>query len=99
MKQIITLDHNGSNARLKYFRSISVDSGYWDNLWKEPSTAVAYSRSEAGILPYFLRTPMKRWVKAEGRVLEAGCGHGAFTVAAHALGYRAEGVDYAPEII
>ena len=32
-------------------------------------------------------------------ILEAGCGLARFTVGAHARGYRAEGVDYAPEVI
>src|SRR5205823_5854428 len=35
----------------------------------------------------------------EARTLEAGCGLGRFTVAAHARGYRAEGLDWSAPTI
>jgi SAM-dependent methyltransferase len=38
-------------------------------------------------------------VKPGSRTLEAGCGLGRFTVALHALGYRAEGLDWSAETI
>jgi SAM-dependent methyltransferase len=72
--------------------------GYWTERWQS-ARAVTYTREERGHLPHQLRTTWRRRVAPGARVLEAGCGLGHFTVAAHALGYRAEGLDWSEPTI
>ena len=81
-----------TGPRLKMF-SRSADIDYWTERW-ETTRDVSYERERRGHLPHQLRTTWKRRVKPGASVLEAGCGLGHFTVAAHALGYRAEGLDW-----
>ena len=81
-----------TGPRLKMF-SRSADIDYWTERW-ETTRDVSYERERRGHLPHQLRTTWKRRVKPGASVLEAGCGLGHFTVAAHALGYRAEGLEW-----
>jgi SAM-dependent methyltransferase len=60
---------------------------------------VSYARAQRGHLPHQLRGTFARWVDPGARVLEAGCGLGHFTVAAAALGFVAEGLDWSEPTI
>lgn len=95
---IIVLDGApDTGPRLKHYAR-AADAEYWAERWRrtpEPS----YEPERAGRLPRPLRDVFRRWVPPGSRVLEAGCGLGRFTVAARALGYRAEGLDWAEETI
>jgi SAM-dependent methyltransferase len=86
-----------TGVRLKYY-SQAADVEYWTDLWKQ-STDTSYSRESRGHLPHQLRQTFGRWAKPKGRTLEAGCGLGHFTVAAHARGYRAEGLDWSADTV
>jgi SAM-dependent methyltransferase len=94
----IQFENNEFGGRLKYFDRPSAPE-FWDDQWTELESKIDYGKYESGYMPPFLRRTFLRWVPRGGRVLEAGCGLGRFTVAAHALGYVAEGVDYAPRVI
>jgi SAM-dependent methyltransferase len=83
--------------RLKYY-SRRADEAYWTELWSQAEN-LSYEREDRGHLPHQLRGLVKRWVAPGARMLEAGCGLGRFTVAAAALGYRAEGLDWSAETI
>jgi SAM-dependent methyltransferase len=98
MPDIMVLDHGADTGqRLKrYFRAADVD--YWTQRWLAVRE-VSYQREQAGHLPHQLRAIWKRWVAPGTKVLEAGCGLGHFTVAAHALGHRAEGLDWSAPTI
>ena len=86
-----------TGARLKrYFRA--ADVGYWTERWQS-SPNPPYERELRGHLPHQLRSTFGRWVARGAKTLEAGCGLGHFTVAASALGYRAEGLDWSEPTI
>jgi SAM-dependent methyltransferase len=89
--------HPSTGPRLKYY-SRAADEAYWTELWSREQD-VSYVREERGHLPHQLRGLVRRWVEPGARLLEAGCGLGRFTVAATALGYRAEGLDWSAETI
>lgn len=94
----IVIEHDGlTGMRLKrYFKAADVE--YWTSLW-QGTRNVSYERELLGHLPHQLRTTFLRWVPAGARTLEAGCGLGHFTVAADALGYQAEGLDWSEPTI
>ncbi len=95
---VITVEPSRYGGRLKYFLR-AADDTFWDDLWLHEEAEIDYSRYQAGHLPRFLKRTFIRHVQPGARVLEAGCGLGWFTVAANALGFKAEGVDYAPQVI
>lgn len=95
---LIAFEANAHGGRLKYFDEESTPE-FWDEIWREESARIDYSISEAGFMKPHLRRSFLKHVKPGARVLEAGCGLARFTVAAHALGYRAEGVDFSPGVI
>ncbi|MGH3388476.1 MAG: class I SAM-dependent methyltransferase [Actinomadura sp.] len=95
--EIVLDDDRTTGARLKYF-SRAADVDYWTELWKN-SDNWTYERQLRGHLPRQLRGTFTKWVAPGSRVLEAGCGIAHFTVAAHALGHRAEGLDWSGETI
>jgi SAM-dependent methyltransferase len=87
----------GTGLRQKrYSRTADVD--YWTGLWAQ-SGDVSYARERRGHLAHQLRATFLRWVPPRARILEAGCGLARFTVAAHARGYRAEGLDWSAPTI
>jgi SAM-dependent methyltransferase len=86
-----------TGVRLKYY-SQTADLSYCTELWREAGET-SYTRESRGHLPHQLRQTFRRWAKPGGRTLEAGCGLGHFTVAAKALGYGAEGLDWSAETI
>jgi SAM-dependent methyltransferase len=86
-----------TGPRLKFY-SRRADEAYWTELWSQAEN-LSYLREERGHLPHQLRGLVKRWVAPGARMLEAGCGLGRFTVAASALGYRAEGIDWSRRTI
>jgi len=88
---------SATGVRLKYY-SQAADVAYWTALWKQDN-GISYVREEHGHLPHQLRGTFRRWVEPGSRTLEAGCGLGRFTVAANALGYRAEGLDWSAETV
>jgi SAM-dependent methyltransferase len=94
----IVLDHNTvTGTRLAYYVQ-AADVQYWTDLWKQAGET-SYVRASRGHLPHQLRQTFRRWAKRGGRTLEAGCGLGHFTVAANALGYQAEGLDWSAQTI
>lgn len=86
-----------TGLRLKFY-SQKADVDFWTAMWKQGGV-VSYEREVRGHLPHQLRDTFRRWVQPGSRTLEAGCGPGRFTVALHALGYRAEGLDWSAETI
>jgi SAM-dependent methyltransferase len=97
-RERIVLDHDAvTGTRLKYYLQ-AADVEYWTDLWKQAGDT-SYVRASHGHLPHQLRQTFRRWAKRGGRTLEAGCGLGHFTVAANALGYQAEGLDWSAETI
>jgi SAM-dependent methyltransferase len=94
----IVFEPNEHGGRLKYFAD-RADAAYWDRLWDKEEAETDYGRYETGHLPLFLRNSFLQRVRSGARVLEAGCGLAWFTVAANSLGYKAEGVDFAPRVI
>jgi SAM-dependent methyltransferase len=96
-KHIVVEHDRTTGPRLKFFGD-APDAAYWTERW-ESARDVSYEREERGHLPHQLRATFKRWVPAGARTLEAGCGLGHFTVAADALGYRAEGLDWSEPTI
>jgi SAM-dependent methyltransferase len=95
--EIILDDDEITGARLKYF-SRAADVNYWTELWRN-SDNWSYERQLNGHLPRQLRGAFRKWVAPGSRILEAGCGIAHFTVAARALGYRAEGLDWSRDTI
>lgn len=94
---LIVVENNPETGkRMKYY-SQAADVEYWTNLWT--NTNEPYDRALRGHLPHHLRATFRRKVKPGARVLEAGCGLAHFTVAAHALGYQAEGLDWSEKTI
>jgi SAM-dependent methyltransferase len=86
-----------TGLRLKCYSQVA-DVSYWTERWKQTGD-ISYARESRGHLPHQLRRTFRRWARPGGRTLEAGCGLGRFTVAAKALGYRAEGLDWSAETI
>ncbi len=98
MPEHIVLEHDGATGpRLKYFGR-PADVAYWTERWDAVADP-SYEREARGHLPHQLRATFRRWVAPGARTLEAGCGLGHFTVAAHTLGYRAEGLDWSEPTI
>jgi SAM-dependent methyltransferase len=95
---VVVEDDAETGRRLKYYAR-TADAEYWTELWDQLATAQPYDRERRGHLPYQLRETFARWVEPNARVLEAGCGLGHFTVAAHARGFRAEGLDWSEKTI
>lgn len=83
-------------GRLAYYRQ-AADVEYWEELWE--SQPVDYRRSRAGHLARHLRRAVGGHLRPGGRVLEAGCGPGQFSVAMAARGFTAEAVDWAPRTV
>ena len=97
-RERIVLEHDAiTGPRLKYYVQ-AADVEYWTDLWRQAGQP-SYVRAKRGHLPHQLRQTFRRWAKRGGRTLEAGCGLGHFTVAANALGYQAEGLDWSAETI
>lgn len=97
-RQRIVVEHDAvTGPRLAYYLQ-AADVDYWTDLWKQAGEP-SYARACRGHLPHQLRQTFRRWAKRGGRTLEAGCGLGHFTVAANALGYQAEGLDWSADTI
>jgi SAM-dependent methyltransferase len=94
MPRDIAYEPNEHGGRLVYYGA-TADADFWDERWAEKAN---YGRAREGHLPHYLRRAV-RTIPAGGRVLEAGCGYGHFTVAMAARGFRAEGVDWAPQTV
>lgn len=96
-EHLVVEENPVTGTRLKrYFRAADVE--YWTELW-DASPDLAYERELRGHLPHQLRSTFCRWVDRGAKTLEAGCGLGHFTIAASALGYRAEGLDWSEPTI
>lgn len=94
----ISYARNEYGGRLRYVGAQSTPE-FWDDRWTQGEATTRYARAKAGYMPRHLLRPLLKWVAAGGSVLEAGCGPARFTVAAHARGYRAVGVDFAPLVV
>lgn len=85
------------DGKLAWFAQ-HADQTFWDNHWESRLTSQTYRRALAGEFQY-LGEIYRRWLPKDGPIVEAGCGRAEITVALRALGYNAEGVDYAQETI
>jgi SAM-dependent methyltransferase len=94
----VSFEQNEYGGRLRYVGAPSTPE-FWDDRWTQGEATTRYARAMAGYLPRHLMRPLLKWVPAGGSVLEAGCGPARFTVAAHARGYRAVGMDFAPRVV
>ncbi len=95
----IGFEPNAHGGRLRYCLREATRE-FWDEIWDESlRTGFDYSRAETGSLPRHLDRLLTRYAAPGSRILEAGCGLAAFTVAARARGYQADGVDFAPRVI
>ncbi|MCK9921666.1 class I SAM-dependent methyltransferase, partial [Frankia sp. AgPm24] len=83
-------------GRLAFYRQ-NADAAFWDDLWD--AQPVDYRRARGGHLPLHLRRAVRRYLPPGGRVLEAGCGPGEFSVAMAARGFTADAVDWAPRTV
>jgi SAM-dependent methyltransferase len=95
-RAIVEHDAGTGLREKRYYRTPDVD--YWTELWAQ-SGGVSYARERRGHLAHQLRATFLKWVRPGARTLEAGCGLARFTVAAHARGYRAEGLDWSAPTI
>jgi SAM-dependent methyltransferase len=95
--RVIVEQDAATGPRLKIFsRAANVE--YWTELWAN-QRHVSYRREMHGHLPHQLRDTFGRWVRPGSRTLEAGCGLGHFTIAASALGFGAEGLDWSASTV
>jgi SAM-dependent methyltransferase len=92
----ITLETSLDGPRAKELGP-APDAEHWDRLWA--STALADAPARGGHLPRQLRATFARRVAPPARVLEAGCGPAHFTLALHALGYDAVGLDWGEDTV
>jgi len=83
--------------RLAYYLD-AVGLDFWEQHWKVYLSRENYAAAERGHLGCF-EEPFTRYLPRQGRVLEAGCGLGQYTLALRVRGYDAEGVDWAPETV
>ncbi|MCK9878967.1 class I SAM-dependent methyltransferase [Frankia sp. Ag45/Mut15] len=83
-------------GRLAFYRQ-TADAAFWDDLWD--AQPVDYLRARTGHLPLHLRRAVRRYLHPGGRVLEAGCGPGEFSVAMAVRGFTADAVDWAPRTV
>ncbi len=84
-------------ARVAYYR-VSASSQFWDDLWASQETQKLYEDARKGELGYFADI-FPKYLPADGRILEAGCGLGQFVIALGQRGYQVEGVDYGKQTI
>ncbi len=92
----LVVEPTAHGGRLAFYRQ-AADAAYWDELWD--AQPADYRRARAGHLPLHLRRAVRRHLPPGGRVLEAGCGPGQFSVAMAARGFTAEAVDWAPRTV
>lgn len=85
------------NGRLVYY-NLAADGAFWDGHWNTHINPEHYDWFAKGNLGYF-EDIFPRWLPREGRILEGGCGPGYYVLALRALGYDAEGVDFASETV
>ena len=94
----IMFEQNEFGGRLRYVGRASTPE-FWDEMWASHRTGSSYARAITGYLPQYLGRTLLKWVPSGSRILEAGCGPARFTVGAHARGYRAEGIDFAQQVV
>jgi SAM-dependent methyltransferase len=92
------VEHDASTGLRQKRYSRTADIDYWTELWAR-SGDVSYARERRGHIAHQLRATFLKFVRPGARTLEAGCGLARFTVAAHARGYRAEGLDWSEPTI
>nr|MDT0666307.1 hypothetical protein [Micromonospora sp. DSM 115978] len=95
-EQALVVQRSRHGRRLAFYGR-AADADYWDELWER--LPVDYARARRGHLPRQLRQTFRRYAAPGGRVLEAGCGQAHFSVAASALGYQVEAVDWAAKTV
>jgi len=84
-------------GRLVYYSHVA-DEAFWDQDRIRLVTSAAYqaaARGELGVLG----PALGRHLSAGSRIIDAGCGNGAYVAAMRAKGYSAEGVDFAEHTI
>jgi SAM-dependent methyltransferase len=95
---VVRFEPNRFGGVLEYFGQ-QANSAYWQRLWSQQELDRQHERARRGHVAWQLRATIFRFLTPGARVLEAGCGLAAFTVAMHARGFRAEGVDNETEVI
>ncbi|CAJ60711.1 putative 3-demethylubiquinone-9 3-O-methyltransferase [Frankia alni ACN14a] len=95
-RDTLVVEPTAHGGRLVFYRR-AADAAYWDELWD--AQPADYRRARAGHLPLHLRRAVRRHLRPGGRVLEAGCGPGQFSVAMAARGFAVEAVDWAPRAV
>ncbi|HAV11409.1 MAG TPA: class I SAM-dependent methyltransferase [Candidatus Moranbacteria bacterium] len=83
------------NSRLVFLESKS-SAGFWDNHWK---TEKLKADIERGKDDQFVSRITKKFLPLGSKILEGGCGKGAFVYSLKISGYDAYGIDYAKETI
>lgn len=81
------------DGRLVFYAQ-EADDAYWDEVWKKNVHDNFFDAYKRGELDYF-NDFFPKHLSKNGKVLEAGCGLGQIVVGLNALGYDAEGVDFA----
>jgi len=92
----ISLQPSPDGTRAKELGPVA-DAAHWDRQWA--SLDLSDGPARAGHLPRQLRATGARRVAPPARVLEAGCGPAHFTLALHARGYDAVGLDWGPKTV
>ncbi|WP_285902185.1 bifunctional 2-polyprenyl-6-hydroxyphenol methylase/3-demethylubiquinol 3-O-methyltransferase UbiG [Frankia sp. AiPs1] len=95
-RDTLVVEPTAHGGRLVFYRQ-AADAAYWDERWD--AQPADYRRARAGHLPLHQRRAVRRHLRPGGRVLEAGCGPGHFSVAMAARGFVAEAVDWAPRTV
>lgn len=85
------------NGRLVYYAQ-TADEEFWDDEWARLRSPAVYRLAEQGRHRYLGRL-YETWLPKDGLIVEAGCGRAQITLGLHRAGFRAEGVDFAPETL
>ena len=91
MSGSVVLETGPDGLRARELGAVA-DVDFWEAQWSAQDLDDRAAAS--GHLPRQLRTTVLALVPPPARVLEAGCGPAHFTLALHARGYRAVGLDW-----
>lgn len=84
---------DSESKRLLFFKSLA-DDNFWDKHWKGPDLDQKLHRGDPLVTKY-----TQKYLSANSRILEGGCGTGANVYRLDTLGYDVYGVDYAQKTI
>jgi SAM-dependent methyltransferase len=83
--------------RLVYYKQ-TADAGYWDEYWDKQICPEFYVGALEGQL-YHFEGIFTKYLPANERILEAGCGPAQWVIALRQRDYNVEGVDWSKETI